>query len=88
MKKCDGNHSAAENARCFDIECWDDMNRAFNRWWWDEGSGMTPMDSEDAAEHVHRVARIAWANGAFKVEKDFMGLVEEPIRDLEEVIDG
>lgn len=65
MKKCDGNHQAAENARCFDIECWDDVNRAFNIWWHNEGSGMPPRRDEDAYEHVHRVAQIAWSNGYY-----------------------
>jgi hypothetical protein len=33
---------------------------AFERWWHEEGSGMPPLDGEDAETHVHRVSRIAW----------------------------
>ena len=66
MKKCDGNHSAAENHKCSDLECWDDTNRAFNNWWRNEGSGLPPKNHEDAYEHVLRVTRIAWANGAYQ----------------------
>lgn len=43
----------------------DQTNAAFERWWYEEGSGMPPARDEDAYEHVHRIARIAWENGAF-----------------------
>ena len=39
---------------------------SFDRWWANEGSGMPPKVDEDQAEHVHRIARIAWNNGFFK----------------------
>lgn len=78
MYKCDGNHSAAENARCFDIECWNDVNRAFNRWWHEEGSGMPPIEGEEICDHAQRVARIAWANGAYKVVADIIKKEKEP----------
>lgn len=39
---------------------------SFDRWWANEGSGMPPRVDEDQAEHVHRIARIAWNNGFFK----------------------
>lgn len=40
------------------------MSDAYERWWFNEGSGMAPLAGKDAEEHVHRVARIAWMNGA------------------------
>jgi hypothetical protein len=36
----------------------------YESWWHHEGSGMTPLPGEDQKEHVHRIARIAWLNGA------------------------
>lgn len=39
--------------------------RRFDAWWYDEGSGMPPLPGEDAEEHVHRVCKIAWMNGAY-----------------------
>lgn len=41
------------------------LNEAFDRWWFNEGSGMPPSPDEDQEEHVHRIARIAWHNGAY-----------------------
>ena len=38
---------------------------AFERWWNEEGSGMPPIGDEDHEEHMHRVAEIAWMNGAY-----------------------
>lgn len=43
---------------------------AFQQWWYDEGSGMAPKDGEETEEHVYRVARIAWMNGAYKARYD------------------
>jgi hypothetical protein len=40
-------------------------DEAFDRWWFNEGSGMAPMPDEDQAQHVKRIARIAWHNGAY-----------------------
>ena len=37
---------------------------AFERWWYNEGSGMPPVGNEDREEHMRRVAEIAWMNGA------------------------
>lgn len=37
---------------------------AFERWWHNEGSGMLRRNDEDVAEWVHRMAEIAWMNGA------------------------
>jgi|694.fasta_scaffold31478_17 hypothetical protein len=38
---------------------------AFDRWWFNEGSGMPPRKEEDHAEHVRRMCAIAWGNGAY-----------------------
>ena len=37
---------------------------AFGCWWHNEGSGMLRYNDEDVAEWVHRIAEIAWTNGA------------------------
>jgi len=37
----------------------------FEKWWDEEGSGMRPIDNHDHEEHAHRIARIAWQNGAY-----------------------
>ena len=42
------------------------MNQDFKTWWRREGSGMCPMPDQNVLEHVHRLAEIAWDNGAFK----------------------
>ena len=34
----------------------------FERWWYDEGSGMPLLPLEDVEEHTYRVAKIAWLN--------------------------
>lgn len=43
--------------------------QSFDVWWHNEGSGMPPQASEEASEHVKRVARIAWSNGAYKADE-------------------
>lgn len=42
------------------------MEKDFETWWRNEGSGMPPLSGEDAEAHVHRICKIAWLNGAFK----------------------
>ena len=37
---------------------------AFERWWHNEGSGMLRHNDEGVTEWVHRMAEIAWTNGA------------------------
>ena len=37
---------------------------AFDRWWYEEGSGITPLEGADLESHTRRVALIAWQNGA------------------------
>jgi hypothetical protein len=43
----------------------DDLNESFDRWWRNEGSAMRPGPKEDPEEHVQRISRIAWLNGAY-----------------------
>jgi hypothetical protein len=43
----------------------DDLNESFDRWWRNEGSAMRPGPKEDLEEHVQRISRIAWLNGAY-----------------------
>jgi hypothetical protein len=51
----------APEARCAGAH----TSAAFERWWHDEGSGFPPLDGEDRETHMHRVAKIAWSNGAY-----------------------
>jgi hypothetical protein len=32
----------------------------FEEWWYNEGSGIVPEDTEDQEEHAKRVAEAAW----------------------------
>lgn len=41
------------------------LDAAFERWWFDEGSEMPPLPDEDHGFHTRRIARIAWHNAAF-----------------------
>lgn len=41
------------------------LDEAFDRWWWHEGSGELPLPGHDHEAHAHRIARIAWHNGAY-----------------------
>ena len=38
---------------------------AFQFWWDNEGSGMAPKPDEETSVHAERIAKIAWANGAY-----------------------
>jgi hypothetical protein len=42
----------------------DEIEERFQRWWFNEGSGMRPLNGEDHEEHAHRISQIAWSNGA------------------------
>jgi hypothetical protein len=46
-----------------------DLKQRFETWWHEEGSGMPPKPGEDAEEHVKRVSKIAWLNGAYVQNK-------------------
>lgn len=37
------------------------MKLDFDRWWFEEGSGIVKTDAEDNEEHAHKVAKAAWA---------------------------
>ena len=41
------------------------IEKSFQLWWFNEGSGMRPSNGEDQEEHVRRVSQIAWSNGAY-----------------------
>jgi hypothetical protein len=41
------------------------LDEAFDRWWFNEGSGMPPAPGQDHEEHVRSIARIAWHNSAY-----------------------
>jgi len=43
----------------------EEFDERFQRWWYNEGSGMPPHKGEDQEEHACRVSRIAWHNGAY-----------------------
>jgi len=43
----------------------EEIEKRFQRWWFDEGSGMRPANGEDQEEHTRRVSQIAWSNGAY-----------------------
>jgi len=43
----------------------EEIEKRFQRWWFDEGSGMRPFNDEDQEAHVHRISQIAWSNGAY-----------------------
>lgn len=42
-----------------------ELERQFQVWWHNEGSGMPPCADEDQEEHVHRVSQTAWHNSAY-----------------------
>ena len=43
----------------------EEIEKSFQLWWFNEGSGMRPSNGEDQEEHVRRVSQIAWSNGAY-----------------------
>lgn len=43
---------------------------AFRRWWWNEGSGMPPESGEEIETFAHRIAAIAWSNGAYVARRE------------------
>lgn len=61
----------------------------FEKWWHNEGSGITTIEAHDMEEHVKRVARIAWSNGAYmeKYKQEKENKMEETsiYEDMEEI---
>lgn len=57
----------------------DPTPKAFERWWWREGSG-APRQDENHEEFTYRTARVAWMNGADKKE-GHIG-ISDPLTDL------
>lgn len=49
----------------------------FDVWWYNEGSGMSPLPGEDAEEHVRRICEIAWSNGAYKAKEEISLLTDK-----------
>ena len=42
------------------------QEQAYATWWWEEGSGILPLPTEDMEEFAHRITQIAWSNAAYK----------------------
>ena len=42
----------------------------FEQWWDNIGSGLPPFDDEDHAEHVERIAHMAFMEGVIFMEDD------------------
>lgn len=40
----------------------------FDKWWWETGSGLVPIEGDDCEQHAERVSRVAW-DVALKEEK-------------------
>ena len=57
----------------------EEIEKSFQLWWFNEGSGMRPSNGEDQEEHVRRVSQIAWSNGAH-VARWGRATVEPPIK--------
>ena len=49
---------------------WCKVESAFNKWWNEEGSAMRPLEYEDAEEHIHYIAMIAWENGHYVAKRE------------------
>jgi hypothetical protein len=41
------------------------LEQAFEAWWHQAGSEMLPLPGKNQEEHVKRISRIAWHNGAY-----------------------
>ena len=42
------------------------LEREFELWWYNEGSGVRPSQDEDVEEFTKRIAKFAWFNGNYK----------------------
>jgi hypothetical protein len=55
----------------------DEMINSFEAWWYNEGSGMSPLPGEDAESHVHRMTRLAYLLGAQKAVESLQQTKEQ-----------
>ena len=68
---CTSTHPFADEARAYLAQpepeglTDEEIEKRFQRWWFNEGSGMRPSNGEDQEEHTRRVSQIAWSNGAY-----------------------
>jgi hypothetical protein len=53
------------------------QEQAYATWWWEEGSGILPLPTEDMEEFAHRITQIAWSNAAYKEREACAKLVGE-----------
>lgn len=44
----------------------DELDAAFETWWYAEGLDMVPTGALDDGEGVKALCRVAWRNGAYK----------------------
>jgi hypothetical protein len=54
------------------------QEQAYATWWWEEGSGILPLPTEDMEEFAHRITQIAWSNAAYK-EREALAQTQEPV---------
>ena len=55
----------------------DICSASFNRWWFDEGSGIRPDEGDDIEEFAKGICSIAWKNGSFKTNESIFRLRNE-----------
>ena len=55
----------------------EEIENAFQRWWFNEGSAMRPLKGEDTEEHTHRISQIAWHNGAYAARRPTGGYLPD-----------
>lgn len=53
------------------------QEQAYATWWWEEGSGILPLPTEDMEEFTHRITQIAWSNAAYKEREACAKVCEE-----------
>jgi hypothetical protein len=53
------------------------QEQAYATWWWEEGSGILPLPTEDMEEFAHRITQIAWSNAAYR-EREALAQTQEP----------
>ena len=52
------------------------QEQAYATWWWEEGSGILPLPTEDMEEFAHRITQISWSNAADKEREACAKIVE------------